>query len=118
MLVCYVVARVIFSANSAAAAMKQAGSQVKRRLDLASRGTGMLDQIHQSAIDSLAKVQDVAHATSERSTTATDIARHVEQIAAKADETSAATQQNAVAAERLEPMASELRQMVDYFRAG
>ncbi|MDE2585333.1 MAG: methyl-accepting chemotaxis protein [Betaproteobacteria bacterium] len=104
--------------QTAVHAMENAGPQVEKGLELANQATSMLDEIHRQALDSLAKVRDVALATTEQATTATDIAKHVEHIASMAEETNATMQNNADAAQQLESLADQLRQTVSYFRLG
>ncbi|GBG03815.1 methyl-accepting chemotaxis protein [Azospira sp. I13] len=102
--------------QTAVQAMSTAGPQVDKGLDLARQATGMLDEIHRQALDSLGKVRDVALATTEQASTATDIAKHVEHIASMAEETNATMQNNAAEAEQLEGLADKLRDTVSYFR--
>ncbi len=102
--------------QTAVQAMATAAPQVDKGLDLATQATAMLDEIHRQALDSLGKVRDVALATTEQATTATDIAKHVEHIASMAEETNATMQNNATEAEQLEGLADQLRQTVSYFR--
>ena len=102
--------------QTAVQAMATAAPQVDKGLELATQATSMLDEIHRQALDSLGKVRDVALATTEQATTATDIAKHVEHIASMAEETNATMQNNAAEAEQLEGLADQLRQTVSYFR--
>ena len=102
--------------QTAVQAMATAAPQVDKGLELATQATAMLDEIHRQALDSLGKVRDVALATTEQATTATDIAKHVEHIASMAEETNATMQNNAAEAEQLEGLADQLRQTVSYFR--
>ena len=102
--------------QTAVQAMATAAPQVDKGLELATQATAMLDEIHRQAPDSLGKVRDVALATTEQATTATDIAKHVEHIASMAEETNATMQNNAAEAEQLEGLADQLRQTVSYFR--
>jgi methyl-accepting chemotaxis protein len=102
--------------QTAVQAMATAAPQVDKGLDLATQATAMLDEIHRQALDSLGKVRDVALATTEQATTATDIAKHVEHIASMAEETNATMQNNAAESEQLEGLADQLRQTVSYFR--
>jgi len=102
--------------QTAVQAMATAAPQVDKGLDLANQATAMLDEIHRQALDSLGKVRDVALATTEQATTATDIAKHVEHIASMAEETNATMQNNAAEAEQLEGLADQLRSTVSYFR--
>ncbi len=102
--------------QTAVQAMATAAPQVDKGLELATQAAAMLDEIHRQALDSLGKVRDVALATTEQATTATDIAKHVEHIASMAEETNATMQNNAAEAEQLEGLADQLRQTVSYFR--
>ena len=102
--------------QTAVQAMATAAPQVDKGLTLATQATAMLDEIHRQALDSLGKVRDVALATTEQATTATDIAKHVEHIASMAEETNATMQNNAAESEQLEGLADQLRQTVSYFR--
>ncbi len=102
--------------RTAVEAMETAAPQVEKGKNHAQQATAMLDEIHRQALDSLAKVRDVANATREQVTTATDIARHVEHIATMAEETNATMQNNADAAQKLEELADGLRSSIAYFR--
>ncbi|HET7776150.1 MAG TPA: methyl-accepting chemotaxis protein [Azospira sp.] len=110
------IASIQVETQTAVQAMATAAPQVDKGLALANQATGMLDEIHRQALDSLGKVRDVALATTEQATTATDIAKHVEHIASMAEETNATMQNNATEAEQLEGLADQLRQTVSYFR--
>ncbi len=103
--------------QSVVGAMQQAVPQVQQGLALTTLATGKLDDIHTQAIDSTDKVRDVANATQQQTTAATDIARNVEHIAAMAEQSNAAMTQNAESAMALEKMSVELRQAIDYFHA-
>ncbi len=102
--------------QSVVGAMQQAVPQVQKGLALTTMATGKLDEIHTQAIDSTEKVRDVANATKQQTTAATDIARNVEHIAAMAEQSNAAMSANAESAHALEKMSEELRQAIDYFR--
>lgn len=103
--------------QTAVTAMAAAKPQVEKGIERARRATAMLDEIHEQALDSLAKVRDVGIATREQVTTATDIACHVEQIASMAEETNVTMENNAAAAHQLETLANDLRRTVAYFHA-
>ena len=93
-----------------------AGPKVRHGQELALQATGVLDEIQHQAEDSLAKARDVANATKEQAVTANGIAGHVENIASMTEETNAATQSNAEAAEQLKGLAGQLRRAVAYFK--
>lgn len=61
-------------------------------------------------------MRDVANATTQQVSTATDIAQHVERIASMAEETNAAMQNNAEAAHEMDRIATVLRQHISRFR--
>jgi methyl-accepting chemotaxis protein len=96
--------------------METAVPQVDKGLALANQASALLDLIQRQSLDSLGKVRDVAHATQEQVSTATDIARNVELIAAMAEQSNAAMHNNADAAHRLDDLAGDLRRLVAYFR--
>ena len=102
--------------QEAVQAMEGAAPKVQQGQDLALQATGVLDEIQQQAKDSLAKARDVANATKEQAITANGIAGHVENIASMTEETNAATQSNAEAAEQLKLLAGRLRGTVAYFK--
>ncbi|MFZ2854026.1 MAG: methyl-accepting chemotaxis protein, partial [Rhodocyclaceae bacterium] len=103
--------------QTAVTAMAAAKPQVEKGIEHSRRATSMLDEIHRQALDSLVKVRDVGMATREQVTTATEIARHVEQIASMAEETNATMHNNTTATQQLETLANNLRRTVAYFRA-
>lgn len=102
--------------HQAVQAMESAGPKVQQGQQLAQKATSMLDDIQHQAEDSLAKARDVANATREQAITANGIAGHVENIASMTEETNAATQSNAEAAEQLKGLAHQLRGAVAYFK--
>jgi methyl-accepting chemotaxis protein len=104
--------------QSAVGAMQQAVPQVQQGLALTTLATAKLDDINSQASDSLLKVRDVANATKQQSSAASDVGRNVEHIASMAEQSNVAMQQNADSAHVLERMSEELRQAVSYFRAG
>jgi methyl-accepting chemotaxis protein len=76
----------------------------------------VLDDIQRQATDSLDKAREVANATKAQAATANEIAGHVENIASMTEETNAATQSNADAADQLKALAGKLQEHVSYFR--
>jgi methyl-accepting chemotaxis protein len=102
--------------QDAVRAMESATPQVKLGQELAHQATGVLDDIQRQATDSLAKAREVANATKAQAATANEIAGHVENIASMTEETNAATQSNADAADQLKALAGKLQQDVDYFK--
>ncbi len=97
-------------------AMERAVPQVANGLGLANEATTVLSQIHHQALDSLAKVRDVAQATTQQAETINGIVRNVEHIAQMSEETSAAMHSNSTAAQQLNEIAIALRQHVQHFR--
>ena len=102
--------------REAVQAMESAAPQVRLGQQLSAQAIDVLDAIEHQAEDSLAKARDVANATREQAVTANGIAGHVENIASMAEETSAATQHNAQAAEQLKSLAVKLQDSVAYFK--
>ena len=102
--------------QAAVQAMESAAPNVENGQNLALQATAVLDEIQHQADDSLAKARDVANATKEQAVTANDIAGHVENIASMTEETNAATQNNAEAAEQLKALAGKLQEAVAYFK--
>lgn len=101
---------------SAVEAMAAVTPQVEKGVSRARSASVMLTEIHRQALDSLKKVRDVAVMTREQVSTATDIAHHVGYIATMAEQTNASTQNNAAAAEQLDALANDLRQVISFFR--
>lgn len=97
-------------------AMEGATPLVKQGQELALQATGVLDDIQRQATDSLSKAREVANATKAQATTANEIAGHVETIATMTEETNAASQSNAAAADQLNALAGKLRQDMSYFK--
>ncbi len=97
-------------------AMESAAPLVKQGQELATQATAVLTDIQGQASDSLAKAQEVANATQAQATTANEIAGHVENIATMTEETNAAVQSNADAADQLNLLAGKLREDMNYFR--
>jgi methyl-accepting chemotaxis protein len=102
---------------AAVVAMQLAVPQVQKGLDLTEQATLRLNEIHGQANDSLDKVRDVAQATMQQTSAATNIALNVQNIAAMAEQNNAAMKLNAESASALESMAEELRLAIDYFQA-
>jgi methyl-accepting chemotaxis protein len=97
-------------------AMENATPLVKQGQELALQATGVLDDIQRQATDSLSKAQEVANATKAQSVTANEIAGHIENIATMTEETNAATQSNAAAADQLNALAGKLQDDMAYFK--
>ncbi len=97
-------------------ALESATPQVKQGQELALQATAVLDDIQHQAADSLSKAREVASATKAQAATANEIAGHVENIASMTEETNAATQSNAEAADQLKALAGKLREDVAYFK--
>jgi methyl-accepting chemotaxis protein len=97
-------------------ALESATPQVKQGQEFAHQATEVLDDIEQQAADSLGKAREVANATKAQAATANEIAGHVENIASMTEETNAATQSNAEAADQLKTLASRLQGDVAYFK--
>ncbi|TCJ11809.1 methyl-accepting chemotaxis protein [Parasulfuritortus cantonensis] len=102
--------------HDAVQAMEGATPKVRRGQELAQQATGLLDQIQRQAGDSLARARDVATASREQAATANGIAGHVENIASMTEQTNAATQSNAEAADQLKELAGRLQKSVAYFK--
>lgn len=97
-------------------AMEGATPLVKQGQELALQATAVLDDIQRQATDSLAKAREVANATKAQATTANEIAGHVETIATMTEQTNAASQSNAAAADQLNALAGKLQQDMSYFK--
>jgi methyl-accepting chemotaxis protein len=97
-------------------AMENATPLVKQGQELALQATGVLDNIQRQATDSLSKAQEVANATKAQAVTANEIAGHIENIATMTEETNAATQSNAAAADQLNALAGKLQEDMAYFK--
>jgi methyl-accepting chemotaxis protein len=97
-------------------AMESATPLVKQGQELALQATGLLDDIQRQATDSLSKAREVANATKAQAVTANEIAGHVESIATMTEQTNAATQSNAAAADQLNALAGRLKQDMAYFK--
>jgi methyl-accepting chemotaxis protein len=102
--------------QEAVRAMESATPLVKQGQELALQATGVLDEIQHQATDSLAKAREVANATKAQAATANEIAGHVETIASMTEETNAATQSNAAAADQLNALAAKLQHDMAYFK--
>ena len=102
--------------SQAVAGMEQAGPQVEEGKNMAEEAATILAEIHTQALESLGHVRDVANATTQQATAATEVAQHMENIASMAEETNAAMQNNADAAVELDRIATSLRQEVSSFR--
>lgn len=100
----------------AVVAMQTTVPQVESGLSLANQASRMLEEIHLQANESLNNVREVANATSQQATTATDIAQHVEQIAGMSTSTNEAMGRSTQAAEELEQISHQLKQHVAVFR--
>jgi methyl-accepting chemotaxis protein len=97
-------------------AMENATPLVKQGQELALQATGLLDDIQRQATDSLSKAREVANATKAQAVTANEIAGHVESIATMTEQTNAATQSNAAAADQLNVLAGKLKEDMAYFK--
>ncbi|VVC83250.1 methyl-accepting chemotaxis protein [Sideroxydans sp. CL21] len=97
-------------------AMESATPLVKQGQELALQATGLLDDIQRQATDSLSKAREVANATKAQAVTANEIAGHVESIATMTEQTNAATQSNAAAADQLNVLAGKLKEDMAYFK--
>jgi methyl-accepting chemotaxis protein len=97
-------------------AMESATPLVKQGQELAQQATVVLDSIQHQATDSLSKAREVANATKAQAATANEIAGHVENIASMTEETNAATQSNAAAADQLNALAGRLQNDMAYFK--
>jgi methyl-accepting chemotaxis protein len=102
--------------QQAVQAMDSTTPKVAHGQELALQATTMLDDIQRQAADSLAKANEVANATTAQAATANEIASHVENIASMTEETNAATQSNAAAADQLKALAGKLQQEMAYFK--
>ncbi|MRR51024.1 MAG: methyl-accepting chemotaxis protein [Rhodocyclaceae bacterium] len=96
--------------------MEGTAPRVRSGQNLAQQASEVLHEIEQQANDSLVKAKDVASATQAQAATANDIAGHVETIASMTEQTNAATQNNAEAADQLRSLAEKLQSQVAYFK--
>jgi len=96
--------------------MDAALPKVEEGVTLAEAAADSLRQIRAGSETTLHRIQDVAEATREQSSTSTSIAQRVEQIAQMVEETSAAMRNTAETANQLEQIARQLDTMVGRFR--
>jgi methyl-accepting chemotaxis protein len=102
--------------RQAVAGMEQTGPQVDSSMVMAQQASALLVEIHSQTVDSLARAREVANATAQQVTTASDIARLVEHMSGMAEEANAAMHTNADAAFELDRIATSLREQVSRFR--
>ena len=102
--------------ETAARTMDRAVEQVDNGLARATDATQVLEHIHRQALDSLARVRDVAQATDRQVSTVNEIAGHIEQIAQMSGETSTLMQRSSQAAGELEHIAVTLREQTRQFK--
>jgi methyl-accepting chemotaxis protein len=96
--------------------MVSATPLVAKGQELVLEAKRVLDDVERQATDSLSKAREVANATKAQAGTANEIAGHVENIASMAEETNAASQSNATAANQLNALAGKLQEEIAYFK--
>ncbi|WP_051258950.1 methyl-accepting chemotaxis protein [Chitinibacter tainanensis] len=101
---------------SVVASMDEAKPQVERSVEMADRGAETLREISNGASETLAKIRDVANATSEQSMASSSLAVNVERITHMVEESAESVRAANENVRRLEQLASELRSAVTRFR--
>ena len=108
--------RVQQETGQAVLGMEAAVPQVEDGRRMADAAADVLGEILAQANESLTRVREVAHATAQQASTATDIAQRVEHIAGMAEEANATMQHNAADALELDRIAGTLRTQVSRYR--
>ena len=108
--------RVQQETGQAVLGMEAAVPQVEDGRRMADAAADVLGEILAQANESLTRVREVAHATAQQASTATDIAQRVEHIAGMAEEANATMQHNATDALELDRIAGTLRTQVSRYR--
>ncbi|WP_410497850.1 methyl-accepting chemotaxis protein [Chitinibacter sp. S2-10] len=101
---------------SVVSSMDEAKPQVARSVDMADRGAAMLREISGGASETLAKIRDVANATSEQSQASSSLAINVERITHMVEESAESVRAANENVRRLEQLAGELRSAVTRFK--
>ncbi|KAF0813938.1 Methyl-accepting chemotaxis protein McpP [Andreprevotia sp. IGB-42] len=101
---------------SVVASMDEATPQVARGVEMADRAAATLREISSGASETLAKIRDVANATSEQSLASSSVATNVEHIARMVEESADSVRAANENVRSLEQLASDLRSAVARFR--
>ena len=96
--------------------MAEVSAQVGGGVALVGDATDSLHRIRDSSGEALARIREVAYATSEQSSASTEIARQVQTITEMADGTSASMRSVVASAEQMEALAADLDKLVGRFR--
>ena len=98
------------------AAMETTQPQVENGRSLTLQATDLLENIEQQAIDSLARIQELASAASDQVTSISDIAGTMEQIAEMSENSINSLQANNSATDSLSELSEQLKSDVGYFK--
>ncbi|MBS1191374.1 MAG: histidine kinase, region: chemotaxis sensory transducer [Rhodocyclaceae bacterium] len=104
------------SAHAAVGAMEGAVGQVDSGVALAHQATGAIEQIRAGADQVIEVVNGISVALTEQSSASDNLATHVEKIARIAERNSASAGASAQEAERLDSVASAMRETVSRFK--
>ncbi len=110
------IGRVQQETGQAVAGMELAVPQVEEGRAMAEQVARLLGEILEQATESLGRVREVANATVQQASAATEISQRVEHIASMAEQTNATMQNNAADAAELDRIALSLRAQVSRYR--
>ena len=110
------IGRVQQETGQAVAGMELAVPQVEEGRAMAEQVAHLLGEILEQATESLGRVREVANATVQQASAATEISQRVEHIASMAEQTNASMQSNAADAAELDRIALSLRAQVSRYR--
>jgi len=96
-------------------AMEATVPQVENGLLLTNEANQLLNDIQTQANDSLEKVLEVVHATSQQVATVEEITKSIEEVANMAKESSLSLKSNSEEAVSLEHLSGKLKQAINYF---
>jgi methyl-accepting chemotaxis protein len=102
--------------KSAVASMEAGVGQATRGVDLANEAGQSIVSIRDGALRVVAVVNDISSSIREQSTTSSEIARNIEQIAQMSEESSQAVQNTTEAARRLQELSASLHTAVSRFK--
>ncbi|NDV12923.1 methyl-accepting chemotaxis protein [Crenobacter caeni] len=102
--------------DSTREAMLEAVGKVATGVELADKGREAIDRIEESSGIVQGAVKDIAGSLHEQSTASSEIATHVEQIAASAGDNAAAAREAAHATAAMRDLSGALRQSVSHFQ--
>jgi methyl-accepting chemotaxis protein len=96
--------------------MEAGVGQATRGVDLANEAGQSIVSIRDGALRVVAVVNDISSSIREQSTTSSEIARNIEQIAQMSEESSQAVQNTTEAARRLQELSASLHTAVSRFK--